>query len=462
MVELKSNILEAVRNYPIYDPLSAEREAQQVQQGRFNLSMQPMKMQEAQQNLDSGKIDLHEKKFNAGMQLMRMAKANPNAWSQIRNTAINQYDYDPSIIPEQYDPVFIDKAFNSLLSAKDEIMAKALGIKYNQAGDRNAIAAANAGIDLPHSTIGNGLNPTNAAPPPLSPKQVGQLRDIYAEDQPIPPQSLSETALKPYPSSTEQPVAQAAPQAIQSQPLQSAQPVAPAATAPDTYTYTPDKSIKWNAEQRHTFELNNAGNISEARASGADTIKSVTALNADAMQSQKMIHTLDLMEGAMKNFESGKFTDAKTELARTAKALGYTLSPEQEASLSSKQAFMKWANTLVADAAKAEGGASRLMAAYRGLVEANPNVNIEPAALRSIFGGLRDKANYSVNQQKAWADEQDNNPNAKFSNWNTQYVSKMDKKPANAKDTAAPSDIIATNPKTGEKLILKDGAWKPL
>lgn len=164
---------------------------------------------------------------------------------------------------------------------------------------------------------------------------------------------------------------------------------------------------------------------SGAKKLGSETVLNSDQLNADAYAAHTLISAVDTLEEATKNFQAGASASAKTQVSRLAGALGYPLSAEQQNSLDNKQVFAKVVNDLIGAAAKAEGGSSRLVSAFNAIRSSTPNADLEPGALQGIFGYMRQKAGYTIDNQAAWANELGKNSNAQFTPFQTQYVAKL-------------------------------------
>lgn len=165
-----------------------------------------------------------------------------------------------------------------------------------------------------------------------------------------------------------------------------------------------------------------ASALAEGKESGKATPKYSAALDNDAKQAINMHLTIGAMRDALDNFQSGASAPARAVILRYAKAAGI---PVNENSLNNQQVFAKLANDVVAQAAKAEGGASRLAAAYNGLVQANPNASLEPGALKVLLDKMDAQAGLVTTMQQKWNEEKKLNPNLTGADFERNYLANV-------------------------------------
>jgi len=163
-----------------------------------------------------------------------------------------------------------------------------------------------------------------------------------------------------------------------------------------------------------------AASLAESKASGANTIKYNDQITNDAKQAINMHLTVGAMKDALTNFQAGATAPARATLQRYATALGI---PVDTKSLDNQQVFTKLANDVVAQAAKQEGGASRLAAAYNGLVQANPNASLEPGSLSILLDKMDAQAGEVTNELQAWNQAKKDNPNLSAAEFRRNYTS---------------------------------------
>ena len=168
-----------------------------------------------------------------------------------------------------------------------------------------------------------------------------------------------------------------------------------------------------------------ASALAEGTVAGKDTPKYSDQLAKDAQQAVNMHLTIGAMKDALNNFQSGATAPAKATLERYAKAFDI---PIDNNSLDNQQVFAKLANDVVAQAAKAEGGASRLAAAYNGLVNANPNAALEPGSLSTLLDKMDAQAGILTDKQQKWNAAKQANPNLTSQDFENNYTANLSKK----------------------------------
>lgn len=150
--------------------------------------------------------------------------------------------------------------------------------------------------------------------------------------------------------------------------------------------------------------------LSEEGASGKDTIKYNNSITADAKAAINMHNTIATMQQAQQQFQAGALAPATGTLVKYARALGVPVSDKQIATLSNQQVFNKLQNDIIGQAAKAEGGASRLQSAFDAIKSSNPNIGMEPESLNTLFKIMDTKAGEVTDEQQAWQAAKKSNP----------------------------------------------------
>lgn len=187
-----------------------------------------------------------------------------------------------------------------------------------------------------------------------------------------------------------------------------------------------------------------------AEEGGKATVIGSDALAADASQSQNLIYTLKDLQDIGQKIQTGALADAKVQLTRTARAIGYPLSDSDISQLSNAQAFTKLSMNLVSAAAKQEGGASRLQAAFSALKDSNPNLGLEPETLPLITNFMGAQANKIISQQQAWDAAKSANPNLLYPDFERQYTAALSLKQQQSGGGLAPYNFNgAQNINTG-------------
>ncbi len=480
MAELNPNIILAGDNSQIFNPVKAQAAQNDLAQQRFNLSMNPLKAQEAQQKVDSGDIELQNAKIDHFLQTADMLQQNPAAWTQVKQKLEGQGLLPQGTMPDQPDSAWLAKARMSLVDAKTKLAAQ---MQANLLGARLKIA----GIDNPTATTNPAPDGTQQPTPYIADRadangkttssyvsdvsnKVKNGADIYSailnQESGGDPNSATSAngAVGQYQILPATFAKYAKPGEDIRNPTDNMavgrriiddlstkfgndpQKIATAyfsgegnvnkGTVPEDNskppTKRPDETTKAYSARVTAWKADpaNIANAADARASSTESIKSSDNLAKEAIASHQVMTTLDTLEAATKSFESGATADAKTQVARLAKAMGYPLSPEDEASLDSKQVFFKVSNELIGQAAKAEGGASRLQAAFNAIKSSNPNATMEPGALKVIIDYMREKANVPIQMQQEWQKAKMANPRARFNDFQTNYVSDLNSKPA--------------------------------
>lgn len=122
-MELNPNIIMAGDRSTIYDPNQAQAEQQQLAEGRFNIGLQPLKQKAAEQKVQMGDFELQTAKLGRIAQLIQ--QATPENYSAIRQQALTERLSTEDMLPQTYDPAWIEKTKQSVYSAKDKLdMAK--------------------------------------------------------------------------------------------------------------------------------------------------------------------------------------------------------------------------------------------------------------------------------------------------------------------------------------------------
>lgn len=199
--------------------------------------------------------------------------------------------------------------------------------------------------------------------------------------------------------------------------------VSPMAQPPKSPEPQPGQTVLQQKLAQKKYEVDNEAYLSEQKASGPDTVAYDKDVTKRANVSSNMVQLITEMQDAQKNFKAGALAPAQATILKWASAFGKELSPEEVASLSSQQAFNKWTNTLVGQAAKLEGGASRLQAAYTGIVGSTPNTSLQPETLDKLFPAMLTTAAQDINEQKAWAAQKTANPSLTGGQFRRQYES---------------------------------------
>ncbi len=188
-----------------------------------------------------------------------------------------------------------------------------------------------------------------------------------------------------------------------------------------------------------------------AEAGGKATIIGGDALAADASQAQNLVYTLKDLQDVSQNVQMGALAPAKMQIQRIARAIGYPLSDQEINSLSSAQGFNKLAMNMVGAAAKQEGSASRLQAAFSALKDSNPNLGLEPETLPIITRYMGTQANKIITQQQAWNQTKNQNPATLYPDFERNYISDLSAQQQNAGGNLQPYNFgnqgNATTPK---------------
>ncbi len=165
----------------------------------------------------------------------------------------------------------------------------------------------------------------------------------------------------------------------------------------------------------------------EPKEAQKDTVEKSNALAADASQAQNFLFTAKTIEDAMQNVQSGALAPARMQLQRAARAVGYPLTTAEVSQLSSAQDISKLTMNILGAAAKQEGQASRLNAAFQALKSANPNLGTEPETIHDILQYMGGISNKVVTEQNSWIDARKQNPALAFSDFEGSYISNLSK-----------------------------------
>lgn len=162
--------------------------------------------------------------------------------------------------------------------------------------------------------------------------------------------------------------------------------------------------------------------LAEQGAAGKDTIKYNNEITADAKQAINMHQTIAAMQEAQSQFQAGALAPAQGTLLKYARALGVPIDKDSVSQLSNQQIFTKLQNDIIGQAAKAEGGASRLQSAFNAIKDSNPSIGLEPESLNTLFNLMDTKAGEVTSEQQAWDAAKTANPQLNASNFMRNYT----------------------------------------
>ncbi len=162
--------------------------------------------------------------------------------------------------------------------------------------------------------------------------------------------------------------------------------------------------------------------LNEQGAAGKDTIKYNNEITSDAKQAINMHQTIAAMQQAQEQFKAGAFAPAQGTLLKWGRALGVPINDNDISKLSNQQVFTKLQNDIIGQAAKAEGGASRLQSAFNAIKASNPSIGMEPESLNSLFNLMDTKAGEVTNEQQSWSAAKKANPKLTAAEFERDYT----------------------------------------
>lgn len=364
--------------------------------------------------------DQFAKQFQLAGQIIGNSAVDQPSYDKARAYAQSQ-GVDTGFLPDQFNPDVIDH-----LRFAGATPTAQLSAMIADQGHRLKAGIAGGGDIGAYGYKPSNTAPTNApivSTPPTQnksmtpPEQNQAINDLYGDntDNSLPAQPVVLTG-------------------DNGQPVNDTPPTEPPIVAPPKILAPPVKrpnqtvqDFRAELEQWKT-DPTNASFLEENKTGGAKTITDSDKLDADAKAAQNMLYSLSTLKDAASQFKAGAAAPAKVSLMRIARAVGYPLDQSQVDSLSNMQAFTKVANDIVGQAAKAEGGASRLLAAFNTIKAANPNIGLEPETLDILFDKMGAQANNIIDEQQGWNTQKTQNPALNFTNFERGYVSNQSTK----------------------------------
>lgn len=199
----------------------------------------------------------------------------------------------------------------------------------------------------------------------------------------------------------------------------------------------------------------------------ANVDKMGSELTDKAMASADTYRITSMMRDLLTQFTPGKFNDVKSGLAAYAQATGHPeigkamtgLDPTQTGAI---QAFNKLTAQLVTKQIK-ETGSRVMQVEFNTFLKNNPNAELTPQGMATMLGYLDKTSQDNIDNLRyfnQWRKENPTGTTTDFSTWNTQRLMNQNK-PQLVGEDGKPLPT-AVNPKTGQRIVLKDGQWQPI
>ncbi len=134
---------------------SQARSQMMQQQTQQNAALFPNAMQQSNLGVQGAQLDLASKKINGAIGLLYMAN-DPESWSMMRNKA-GQMGFDPSIIPEKFDPAWKQQAIMGMMPMKDRIDMQ-LKMREQNLGATGKAAEMSGSPNMPLEAATNGMS----------------------------------------------------------------------------------------------------------------------------------------------------------------------------------------------------------------------------------------------------------------------------------------------------------------
>lgn len=312
--------------------------------------------------------------------------SNQNSYDKAKD-ALQKTGIDTDFLPDKFDADYVSKM--KFMAASPTAQLSAL-MQQQQMALRGKIA----GLDNPSAPSAPAAAPTSSPSPSTPPPSASSPpEELPKPNQVILPNKIMNNT--PGQTPAEKAAGMIDDNALPAQPVKQ-----------------PNETTKNYTARLQAWKTNPdiVAHLSEMGASGKDTIKYNNSITADAKQAINMHNTIATMQQAQQQFQAGALAPATGTLVKYARALGVPVSDKQIATLSNQQVFNKLQNDIIGQAAKAEGGASRLQSAFDAIKSSNPNIGMEPESLNTLFKIMDTKAGEVTDEQQAWNTAKKANP----------------------------------------------------
>ena len=163
----------------------------------------------------------------------------------------------------------------------------------------------------------------------------------------------------------------------------------------------------------------------ETKEGGKQTVKYTNDLSKDAQAAINMHQAIAEMRQAMQNIQTGALAPAQGTMLKWARAVGYPLSKGDVANLSDQQVFTKVSNDIIAQMARTAGQASRLKGEFDAIKASNPNIGMEPESLMKLFDLLDSRAGVITTMEQAWNKQKQANPTLTGADFERNYIANL-------------------------------------
>lgn len=316
--------------------------------------------------------------------------------------ALDKIGVDTTFLPDKFDPTYVNKM--RLVGATPTAQLSAvmqqqqMALRGKIAGlDTSALPTTSSPSAAPSPSNSSAIQPVSNAP--VVTNQATSPNEVLNNTPGQTPAEKAAALINNY-----------------SNPEDNAIPPQPVKRPDETTKNYQSRLQAWKADPAIVAHL------SEQGAAGKDTIKYNDTIATEAKQAINMHLLVSEMQDAQKQFQAGALAPAQGTLIRYARALGVPVSSKDVATLSNQQIFTKLQNDIIGQAAKAEGGASRLQAAFNAIKASNPNVGMEPESLNQLFNIMDTKAAEITNEQQAWNEAKKSNPRLSGADFQRGYI----------------------------------------
>jgi hypothetical protein len=176
-------------------------------------------------------------------------------------------------------------------------------------------------------------------------------------------------------------------------------------------------------QEQNDINPNLQGAIAAGKGAGEETAGQVKQLNEDAINSSNMINSISEIQQAANQAKMGAFGPAKASLLKAADWLGLPASMVPQ--VTAYGDIAKISNDLIGNAAKGAGQASRLQGEFKAIQGSVPGLSIDPNAMNSLLPMLSRKHYQIIQEQNAWDQYAQKNPNPIFNNFATPWVAQQ-------------------------------------
>lgn len=217
--------------------------------------------------------------------------------------------------------------------------------------------------------------------------------------------------------------------------------------------------------QRPLVNINQNQESAESKTIGAGFGKDYLTIQKGALDAQNKLNTLNRLNQLLEGVNTGKLSPLKTDLAAYGQALGFKVDPK----IGNMQAAQSITNEMAMQLRNPAGGAGMPGAMSdkdrEFLQSIPPGIEKTPEGRRLITESMQKIAQRDIDVARIARDYRakhghvDEGLYTALQNYsNTHPLFQSMQLPQGGQQQS----ITATNPRTGEKIIFKDGTWQPL